>query len=155
MVTLAAALISLAGSILSLFIASRLALQKERRQLLWSKELDRMFELEELAGGLAEDLGSYRPIPQDMTDLAARLLRLERAAGRFARYPDICQAIRDLHNALARVLDAKQHHEDYRAIRDELGTTFRKLLDACDAVVGRKNVVGRKKRKWITLRRSL
>jgi len=60
---LAAAIISLLGSILSLYIGTSLAVRKERRQLLWSSELDRFFQLEELAGELVECQGGYRPFP--------------------------------------------------------------------------------------------
>ncbi len=136
-VTLAAALIALAGSILSLFISTRLAVLKERRQLLWSKELDRFFQLEELAGDLVEFLGAYRPIPDDRTESFQRFDALERAAGRFGRYPEVRQAIRDLHNVLGRMFAAKRDSEDNREIRQELDPAYRKLLRACDKVLAR------------------
>jgi hypothetical protein len=75
-VTLAAAVIALLGSILSLFISTRLAIQKERRQLLWAKELGRFFELEELAGDLVEELVSYRSAPDDRMPLRKGSRRL-------------------------------------------------------------------------------
>ncbi len=136
-VTLAAAVIALLGSVLSLYISTRLAVQKERRQLLWSKELDRFFELEQLAGELVEELGSYRPIPEDRTSLESRFQALELAAGRFGRYPGVRQAIRDLHNTLGRMFAAKRDHDDDRSVRTDLEPAFRKLLAACDDVVGR------------------
>jgi hypothetical protein len=138
-ITLAAALIALFGSLLSLYISTRLAIQKERRQLLWSKELDRVFALEELAGDLVEELGSYRPIPEDPSGLGSKLAELERAAGRFARYPGVRQAIRELNNTLGRMFVAKRDREDDREIRGELELAFRKLLSACDIVVGRED----------------
>jgi hypothetical protein len=137
-VTLAAAVIALLGSLLSLFIGTRLAIKKERRQLLWSKELDRFFELEHLAGELVEEVGSYRPIPEDRASLDARFRTLELAAGRFGRYPAVRQAIRDLHNALGRMFVAKRDHLDDHSIRAELDPIFRKLLAACDTVVGKR-----------------
>jgi hypothetical protein len=88
-VTLVAAILALAGSILSLFIGTGLAIRKERRQLLWSKELDRFFDLEELAGELVEFMGSYRAIPDNRNELTEKLESLEQAAGRFARYPEV------------------------------------------------------------------
>lgn len=137
LVTLAAAVIALLGSVLSLYISTRLAVQKERRQLLWSKELDRFFELEQLAGELVEEMGSYQSIPDDRTSLARRLQALELAAGRFGRYPGVRQAIRDLHNTLSRMFAAKRDRYDDRSVRTELEPAFRKLLAACDDVVGR------------------
>jgi hypothetical protein len=61
-VTLVAAVLALAGSLVTVLLGTRLALRKEKRQLLWSKELDRFLALEELAGELVEFLGGYRPI---------------------------------------------------------------------------------------------
>jgi hypothetical protein len=139
-VTLAAAGIALLGSILSLFISTRLAIQKERRQRLWAKELDRFFELEELAGDLVEELRGYRPIPEDRTTLTQRFAVLEQAAGRFSRYPEVRQAIRDLHNTLGRMFVAKRDDQNDQEVRAELDPTFRKLLAACDKVVGREKL---------------
>ncbi len=137
-ITLSAAIIALAGSILSLLISTVLAVRKERRQLRWSKELDRFFQLEELAGALIEDLGGYRPVPEDRAELSDKLSSLELAAGRFARYPEVRQAIRDLHNTLSRMFVAKRDSEDDREVRKELDPAFRKLLQACDAVLTNK-----------------
>lgn len=139
-IILVAALISLFGSVLSLYISTRLALKKERRQLLWSKELDRFFALEELAGDLVEELGSYRPIPQDLSSFTRKFAALESAAGRFGRYPEVRQAIRELHNTLGRMFAAKRDRDDDRQVQSELEPAFRKLLSACDAVVGRQHM---------------
>jgi hypothetical protein len=139
-VTLAAAVIALLGSILSLFISTSLAIQKERRQLLWAKELDRFFELEELAGDLVEELVSYRSALGDRTTLTQGFGALEQAAGRFGRYPEVRQAIRDLHNTLGRMFVAKRDRQNDQEVRGELDPTFRKLLAACDKVVGREKL---------------
>ena len=141
-VTLIAAVIALLGSILSLFVSTRLALRKERRQLLWSKELDRFFALEELAGELVEVIGSYRAVKdQDApASFVEKYKGLEMAAGRFGRYPDVREAIRVLHNTVGRLYAAKKDSDDdERAIRDELRLAFPRLLSACDAVVGRQH----------------
>lgn len=139
-VTLAAAVTALLSSILSLFISTSLAIQKERRQLLWAKELDRFFELEELAGNLVEELVSYRSAPGDRTTLPQGFGALEQAAGRFGRYPEVRQAIRDLHNTLGRMFVAKRDRQNDQQVRGELDQTFRKLLAACDKVVGREKL---------------
>lgn len=139
-VTLAAALLALAGSIVSLFVSTTLALKKERRQLLWTRELDRFLELEELAGSLVEEAGSYRPIPDDRSGLQEKLSRLEHAAGRFGRYAEVRQAIRDLHNTIGRMLTAKRNHDDDRAVRAELDPALRAFLAACDSVCEREKL---------------
>lgn len=139
-VTLVAALVALVGSILSLFISTRLALQRERRQLLWSKELDRFFSLEELAGELVEEIGRYRPVQnEDATpSFRTKFNALEGAAGRFGRYQEVRRAILDLHNTIGRMYVSKRDCDgDERAIRDELGPAFLALLSECDQVLGR------------------
>jgi len=139
-VTLIAAILALAGSILSLFIGTRLAVLKERRQLLWSKELNRFFDLEELAGDLVEFMGSYQAIPDDRAELAEKLKSLEQAAGRFARYPEVRQSVRDLHNTLGRMFVAKRDKKDNEDdVRKELDPAYRKFLTACDKVLKRKS----------------
>lgn len=136
-VTLAAAVLALAGSLVTVFLGTRLALRKEKRQLLWGKELDRFFALEELAGELVEFLGGYRPIPDDRTELAEKLDALERAGGHFARYPKVRQAIRDLHNTLNRMFVAKRDGKDDRGVRAELDPAYCVLLAECDKVLKR------------------
>ena len=110
---------------------------KERRQLLWTRELDRFLQLEELAGSLIEDAGSYRPVPDDWSGLHEKLTQLEHAAGRFCRYVEVRQAIRDLHNTVGRMLTVKRNGEDDRVVRAELDPAFRALLASCDAVLKR------------------
>jgi hypothetical protein len=135
--TLAASIISLLASLLALYISTRLAIDKERRQLLWSKELDRVLALEESSGRLVEEIGTYGPIPADRTSLADRMSALEQAAGRFGRYPNVSGAVRELHNVLGRLFAAKRDHADARPIRLELDPAYRKLLAACDSVIKR------------------
>lgn len=137
-ITLVAALIAVVGSFVSLFISTKLAIHKERRQLLWAKELERFFNLEEQAGELVEFAVGYRSLPEDRSKLAAELENLADSAGRFARYPEVRQAIQDLHNTLGRALDMKQGSNPDREVRSELGPAYQKLLSACDGVLQRK-----------------
>lgn len=136
-ITLIAALTAVVGSILSLLISTKLAIHKEQRQLLWMKELERFFSLEERAGELVEFVGGYRPLPEDRSKLTTELDNLANSAGRFARYPAVRQAIRDLHNALDRALAMKQEHNPDMEVRAELNTAYQKLLSACDEVLKR------------------
>src|SRR5260370_39848886 len=82
-VTLIAPIIALVVSLLTILWGRRLALVKERRQLLWSKELDRFFALEERAGQLVEELASHRAL--DQSTVGPRLEEYRQDAGRFAR----------------------------------------------------------------------
>jgi len=136
-ITLMAAVVAVVGSIISLFISTKLAKHKERRQLLWTKELERFFSLEEQAGELVEFAGGYRPLPDDRSRLATELDSLADSAGRFARYPEVRQAIRDLHNKVGRALETKQSGNSYMEARAELGPAYQKLLSACDEVLQR------------------
>jgi hypothetical protein len=139
-VTLIAAIIALIGSLLTLLIGTRLTLLRERRQLLWSKELDRFFTLEELAGELAQDLASYRSL--DAATIAPRMEELHRAAGRFARYDQVRRSILQLHNTLGRMFVAKRDSSDEeRELRGELDTHLKQLLNACDEITKRQKLL--------------
>ena len=136
-VALLASVLALLGSLLSLYIGVSLAIKKERRQLLWSKELDRFLTLEESVGILMEDLGGYKSIQDREEYLLQKLHQLSNDAGKFSRYPAVRPSIRDIHNVLSRLYAAKRDYQDERETRSELEPAYRKLLDACDSVVTR------------------
>jgi len=135
-VTLIASLLALVGSLLTILVGTRLTLLKERRQLLWSKELERFLALEEVAGQLVEELASHRTL--DQTIVGPRLEEYRQAAGRFARYDDVRRAILKLQNTLERMFAAKRdRNDDEEQLRSELDRDLKKLLSACDQVTGR------------------
>lgn len=135
-VTLIASILALVGSLLTILVGTRLALLKERRQLLWSKELDRFLALEELAGQLVEELASYRTL--DRSNVGPRLEELQQAAGRFARYDDVRRATLQLQNTLGRMFAAKRDHtDDEQELRSELDRHLKQLLSVCDQITGR------------------
>ena len=135
-VTLVASILALIGSLLTIFVGTRLALLKERRQLLWSKELELFLALEELAGQLVEELASYRTL--DRSNIVSRLEEFQQAAGRFVRYDDVRRAILQLHNTLGRMFVAKRDFEnEERELRSELYCHLKQLLSACDQITGR------------------
>lgn len=138
--TLIAALIAAASSLFTLFLTSRLTYDRERRQALVRKEIDRMFSVEELAGELAETVGLYRKVWSgiDETRLHALFMEIEAVAGRMARYPHVRQALRDVNNVCQRLFVAKRDHQDEREVRAELDPALLKLHDAVDAVLGRR-----------------
>jgi hypothetical protein len=134
-VTLIAPIIALVVSLLTILWGTRLALVKERRQLLWSKELDRFFALEERAGQLVEELASHRAFDQS---IGPRLEEFGQDAGRFRRHDDVRRAMLQLQNTLNQMLVAKRDHSnDAERLRSELDRDLKKLLNACDHVTGR------------------
>ncbi len=134
-VTLIAPIIALVVSLLTILWSTRLALVKERRQLLWSKELDRFFALEERAGQLVEELASHRAFDQS---IGPKLEEFGQDAGRFTRHDDVRRAILQLQNTLNRMFVAKRNHDnDQENLRSELDRDLKKLLNACDHVTGR------------------
>ena len=136
-----ASLIALGAAIALLgpVVTSQLALKRERRQQLWNRELDRFFELEELAGMIAERLGGYRPVEPNRDRIGSQILELEAAAGRFRRYPEVTQAIRDLCNTTGWILTEGQAEsaEEETSTKQELVSRHKALLDACDRVLCR------------------
>ncbi len=59
--TLLGGLIALATSVATQVVVSRLTASRERALAVWRKEVDRFFELEELAGQLVERIGATYP----------------------------------------------------------------------------------------------
>jgi hypothetical protein len=139
-VTLIAATVAAVVTVVSLLLNARITLDRERRLVIWRKEVDRLFELEELAGRLVEDVGSYRPLDQMRERLVNQFEQLEALAGRLARYPKVRQAARDLHNALGRLFAERRDGEDDRETRKEIEPAYRAILDACDKVLGKRAV---------------
>lgn len=152
-VTLIASILALVGSLLTILLGTRLTLLKERRQLLWSKELERFFALEERAGQLVEELASYRALNQ--STIGPGLEEYRQAAGRFARYDDVRRAILQLQNTLDRMFVAKRDHDDDgEQLRSELNRDLKKLLSACDHVTGRDKLSPWPLRLWQKLLRE-
>jgi hypothetical protein len=139
-VTLIAAVIAAIVSAVSLLLNSRFTLNRERRLVLWRKEVDRLIELEEVAGKLVEDIGSYRSLESMRDRISCQMEQLEAMAGRMGRYPNVRQAVRDLHNVLSCLFSDRNEHKDDREVRSELEPAYRALLDACDSVLGQRSL---------------
>ena len=138
--TLIAAVLAATMSLLHLLLNSRVTFDRERRLILWRKEVDRLMEVEEAAGNLVEDAGGYHAIDTISERIKPKFLLFEAMAGKLARYPAVRQGVRDLHQLASILYLQRMNHEDDREIRKELEPALRKLLDACDEV--------RKKRKF-------
>lgn len=136
MTTLIAAIIAALASICTLILTSRLAIKKERRQQIWQKEIDRFFALEELAGQVTEIVGSYKPLDIVQDELEPLLHQLDTCTGRFRRYREVMQAIRDLFHTATLLLAAKRDNQDSTEFETELSQFYQRLLLECDRVIG-------------------
>jgi len=124
-------------SLLVMLATSKETQRRERRQQAWQIEINRIIGLEERAGQLVELIGSYRDLESIRDGASIDLPRLESDAGRFRRHKGIMQAIRDLHNGLARLMDDKMHNEDFRKTIVEVNSLYENLLTECDKVLRR------------------
>jgi hypothetical protein len=93
------AVVGAAIALIAPMLTSWLTLKRERRQQLWQRELQRFFELEELAGTLTEALAGHGPLGAVADQLHAQLGQLRTGTGKFRRYPQVVQAIRDFENS--------------------------------------------------------
>jgi hypothetical protein len=134
------AVVGAAIALIAPILTSWLTLKRERRQQLWQRELQRFFELEELAGILTEALAGHGPLDQMADQLHSQMAQLKIATGKFRRYPQVAQAIRDFENSAGWIL-SRERRFDSRAEHDkvmkELESHYQALLKACDKVVGR------------------
>ncbi|RJG12604.1 hypothetical protein D3879_04770 [Pseudomonas cavernicola] len=95
------ALIGLAGAVVGSvftmfgnFVMHLLSSKKEVRMKILSKELERLYALEESVGIFVEEVGSYKEIDRiKITSLASQI---DDFAGKFRRYKNLMQAIRDI-----------------------------------------------------------
>ena len=136
-VTLIAALIAALTSIVTLGLNTRLAILKEKRMLLWQKELDRLLELEETAGVAQEIALSYASAEVLEKEFPPLHDQLRHAAGRFGRYPELSQALRDLNHACAVTVAEKVKSGDSREWQEKIKPAYQKFLNACDAITKR------------------
>ena len=130
------ACLAAAVSIVNLTLSTRLSEGRERRKVLWEKELERFSELEDTAGRLVEDLLSCK-IRSDTERSAAleKLHVLRGATGRFLRYPTIAAALRDVTQSASWYISQDMKHEkkaEFEEARNDVTTSFAKLISAID-----------------------
>lgn len=130
------ACLAAAVSIVNLTLSTRLSERRERRKVLWERELDRFSELEDTAGRLVEDLLSYNIRSDTERSAALEKLQVLRAAtGRFLRYPAIAAALRDVTHSAGWYISQDMKHEtkaQYEEARNDVRTSFSKLISAID-----------------------
>jgi hypothetical protein len=130
------ACLAAAVSIVNLFWSTRLTEGRERRKVVWERELNRFSELEDTAGRLVEDLLCYN-IRSDEEGSAARekLQFLRAATGSFLRYRAVAEALRDLNHAAGWYIAQDMKHEskaEFEEARRNVTDGFAKLIAACD-----------------------
>jgi len=130
------ACVAAAVSVVTLVLTTRLTEGRERRKVLWERELVRFAELEDVAGRLVEDLLRFNIRSDEERKQAYEKLQFLRAAtGRFLRYERIAGALRDLENAAGWYIREDMKHEskaEYEKARADVSEGFRKLIFACD-----------------------
>jgi siroheme synthase (precorrin-2 oxidase/ferrochelatase) len=137
LITLIAAVIAAITSITGLILNSKLLINREKRMLLWQKELDRIFELEEIAGTAVEIATMHKDSDRLTKYFLPTYDKLDEASGRFARYPELQNAIRNLLNLCAAIVDAKINHHDHKEENLKLSDSYRTLINICDKTIGR------------------
>lgn len=128
-------LVGAAISLVTLVVSSRLTERRERRKVIWEREHSRFNELQEIAGGLVEDLLRYSARTDEWrTGVHEKLQFVRSATGRFLRYKGVASALRDLENAAGWYMHEDMRHEsreESEKVRAELDEAFRKLTVAC------------------------
>lgn len=130
------ACLAAAVSIVNLTLSTRLSEGRERRKVLWEKELERFSELEDTAGRLVEDLLSYNIRSETERSAALEKLQVLRGAtGRFLRYPAIAAALRDVTHSAGWYISQDMKHDtkaEFEEARNDVTTSFAKLISAID-----------------------
>lgn len=130
------ACLAAAVSLVNLAWSTRLTEGRERRKVLWERELTRFSELEDVAGRLVEDLLRFN-IREDAERASAneKLQYFSIAAGRFLRYERVAGALRDLENSAGWYIRQDMRHEsaaEYEKARSDVSDSFKALIAACD-----------------------
>lgn len=136
-VTLIAAIIAALTSVVTLWLNARLAILKEKRLLLWQQELERIIELEEIAG-VAQELALSYASPEVLDREFSPLHdKLRHSAGRFGRYPGLATALRELNHACAVTVAEKVKYGDSREWQEKIAPAYKTFLEECDVITQR------------------
>jgi len=123
-------------SIVSLVWSTRLNEGRDRRKALWERELNRFAELEDAAGRLVEEVLSYKVcIDEQVSATVERLQALRDTTGRFLRYPEVAEALRDITQSTAWCISCGMKHEsqeEMKEARQDVTVSFGKLVVAID-----------------------
>ena len=138
-VAITVAFIAAAVSIINLIWTTRLNEGRERRKMLWERELNRFSELEDTAGCLVENLLSYNNCSeQERSSSWDKLQTLRTATGRFLRYPEIASALREVTHSAGWYISQDNKHKtktDFEGARSDVINSFQKLIKAIDTTL--------------------
>jgi len=139
---LIAAAIAAVASIISIIVNVILSSRNQRKNKIWEKELERIFDLEEKVGVLVDDLIFFRCRSEDERDRFFQMQRyLPDAMGRFRRYPELHEALRLVFHDAGWYFSRDMKHEskdEFAEAKANLLSSYAGFLKACDKVLGRK-----------------
>ena len=139
---LMAAAIAAVASVVSIIVNVMLSSRNQRKNKIWEKELERIFDLEEKVGVLVDDLIFFRCRSEDERDRFFEMQRyLPNAMGRFRRYPELHEALRLLFHDAGWYFSRDMRHEskeEFAEAKKNLLSSYAGFLKACDKVLGRK-----------------
>lgn len=122
------------ATILGNFIIHRLDAEKERRQEVLKRELDRLYKLEEMAGEITEWASSYQ-LDNLSEELPNKFQSFMVSAGTFRKYSNLKQAIRDLNQYAMIIVRNKNNHSDTRNDRKELEEKYQAFIKELEKVL--------------------
>jgi len=121
-----------AVSLVSLALTTRLTEGRERRKVLWERELARFSELEDVAGRLVEDLLRFNiREEEERASTYEKLQYIRVATGRFLRYEKVARALRELEHSAGWYVSQDTKHEsseEFKKARNDVSETFKALI---------------------------
>lgn len=122
-------------ALVTVWITDCQKLKHDKKMARWQKESEKLDSLLEIAGKLAEILGSHLSLDYIEKEATGLLIELTLSSGKFKRRKGLLQAIRDFNNRAGIVLDVKRHHEDARDAISELESAYDALSNICDSIL--------------------
>ena len=134
---------SLVSVITSSLLTQWLIGRRERSQILFSKIADQIRELEKVTGYLAEEVTGHGNLDAKADEIRDRFASLDTMCGTFRRYPTVLQSIRDFKQSASWLYSRKRKDvfetaDEYKNAPSDVVDKHKKLLAACDNVLGRK-----------------
>jgi hypothetical protein len=142
LLVLIAAVIAAIASVASILVNVILSSKNQRKNKIWEKELERIFDLEEKVGMLVDNLIFFRCRSEGEKDRFYQMQSyLPNAMGRFRRYPELHEALRLVFHDAGWYFSRDMKHdnkEEFNEAKANLQSSYAKLLKACDKILDRK-----------------
>jgi hypothetical protein len=133
------AILAAAISIVNLVWSTRLIESRERRKILWEREMIRFFELEDTAGKLVEALLTHNiHSEEEKAEANQKIQALRVSTGSYLRYPSIAKALREVTHFIGWYIAKDKKHdtsEEYEKARKELTENFQLLVKAINTTL--------------------